>query len=187
MAFRQEATLNLAVLLSHAPGAPGEVAGEGQFMPGEAVLVDSGMRLDGPLSWRLTVSRTGGEDDFLVEGNVEGTALLECRRCLTEVPTAVESSFLYPMSYRPGIERLMLAETDDDEEDRLLFGRPEVDFAPMLTQVLAIDLPLTVLCKESCKGLSLDGVNLNEHPEQAQEPVRPEGASPFAALKDLDL
>ncbi|MDE0100674.1 MAG: DUF177 domain-containing protein [Truepera sp.] len=186
MVSRRDATLNLATLLNHAPDSPDEVGGEGLLEPDGTHLSEIGLRLQGPLAWRLTIRNAGGDDDFLAEGEVTGAALLECRRCLTDVPIPVASSFLYPMTYLPATERLTLAETNEEEEERLLFGHPEVDFGPMLAQLFAIDLPLTALCKNSCKGLSLDGVNLNEYPELEGE-RSPPTTSPFATLKDLDL
>ena len=92
------------------------------------------------------------------------------------------------MNYVPGTTQLTLAELGDgkEDEDLLVFGQTEVDFGPMLIQLFAIDLPLTVLCKESCRGLSLDGVNLNDHPEMVENP-KSGNPSVFAVLKDLDL
>lgn len=195
MVSRQDALLNLSRLLSHAPGTDPEVEGEGLLAPSEAQLAEAGLRLGGPLHWRVLVRSTGGDEDFLAEGEVDGTAVMECRRCLTEVDTEVETNFLYPMVYRPAQEAdLALLETpvgdvEDalEDEDVLAFGRPEVDFAPLLRQVFAIDLPLTALCREECRGLATDGVNLNEHPDHVPEGEIPEEESPFAALKDLDL
>ena len=189
MVARRDAQLNLAALLRQAPGSDDEVADEGLLDPAPELLQADGLRLAGPLAWSLTVRRTGGDtDDFLVEGEIEGEAVLECRRCLVDVPVPVHAALFYPMSYRPSDDvELQLAEEAGDE-DLLVFGRPVVDFAPLLVQVLAIDVPLTALCREDCRGLSLDGVNLNEHPEHAPASVdRTEPASPFAALKDLDL
>jgi uncharacterized protein len=189
MVSQSDATLNLARLLRHSPDSPDEVTGYGQLAAEAGQLEKLGLQLDGPLIWRLVVRNTGGgEDNFLVDGDVEGTALLDCGRCLQSVPAKIASDFLYPMSFLPGTEQLTLAEIGDGKEDEelLFFGQPEVDFGPMLVQLFAIDLPLTALCKESCKGLSLDGVNLNDHPEIVEE-LRPSGSSAFAVLKDLDL
>ncbi|MEX2502559.1 MAG: hypothetical protein WD336_09300, partial [Trueperaceae bacterium] len=74
-------------------------------------------------------------------------------------------------------------------EDRLTFGRPEVDFAFLLRQLFAIDMPITSLCREDCRGLATDGVNLNEHPDHVPSDAHPDRTenSPFAALEDLDL
>jgi uncharacterized protein len=205
MVSRQDALLNLSSLLAHGPGSDSEVEGEGRFVPSQEQLDEDGLRLAGPLAWRITVRNTGGDDDLIAEGEVSGAAILECRRCLREVEAPVTASFFYPMTYLPGKRTALhlieaplagdvndLDPTGDVGEDRLAFGRPEVDFGPLLRQVFAIDLPLTVLCKESCRGLSIDGVDLNEHPDHvpAESGVATdhgEEASPFAVLKDLDI
>lgn len=204
MVSRHDATLNLSRLLSHAPGDEPEVEGGGALTPSDERASQLGLRLAGPLSWHVVVRSTGGDDDFIAEGEVSGTAVMECRRCLKDVETSVTSSFLYPMVYEPAtdaslslIEAPLAGEVDDIDvlddagEDRLAFGRPEVDFTPLLLQVFAIDLPLTVLCKETCRGLSLDGVDLNEFPDHVPEDTGPgqdeDAPSPFAVLKDLDL
>lgn len=205
MVSRQDALLNLSSLLAHGPGAPTEVEGEGLVQPSDEQLRDDGLRLAGPLAWRVVVRNTGGDDDFIAEGEVSGTAVLECRRCLKDVEAPVSGTFLYPMVYEPRKEGTLalleapLAEEADDigaldepGEDRLTFGRPDVDFAPLLRQVFAIDLPLTVVCKESCRGLSIDGVDLNEFPDHVPEGMEEqregdEASSPFAVLKDIDL
>ncbi len=188
MQSRSDATLNLASLLTHGPGAPLEVHGEGLLAPPDELLDADGLRPRGPLEWELTVINTGGDDDFVLEGSVHGTVIHECRRCLIDVDTEVDASFVYPMKYRPSERPLLLDEFDDDEDDVLVFGSPEVDFAAFLTQMLAIEQPITVLCMQECRGLNEEGVNLNDHPEladRAEPEEHPE--SPFAALRDIDL
>ena len=185
---QQDATLNLAALLKLDPELGEEVSGEGELTPSDALLEADGLRLAGPLYWDLTVRATGG-DDYILTGSVSGPVVQECRRCLTEVETSVRSSLIYPMLYRPkkGGEVLKLLE-NDNEDDVLVFSQPAVDFAPLLVQAFAIESPLTVLCKEDCRGLSLDGVNLNDHPEHAA-PVETDkrNPSPFESLKDIEL
>lgn len=188
MVSRPTAELNLASLLNHAPGADAEAVGEGLLEPAAELLEANAVRLEGPLAWHVTVRGTGGDDDFIVTGEVEGASLIECRRCLKDVATPVTATFAYPMIYRPGHEGLELIEDDEAEEDLLAFGKPSVDFAQLLLEVFSIDQPLTVLCKPDCKGLSVDGVDLNEHPDhEPPEQETPEETSPFAVLKDLDL
>lgn len=152
--------------------------------PSDELLEADGLMLDGPLAWRVRVVNTGGDDDFIVDGEVSGTAVLDCRRCLTRVPVDIETDFIYPMTYRPSDLPLTLDELDDEEEERLLFGHPTVDFARLLTELFAIEAPLTALCKEDCLGLNEEGINLNEHPELATETAKRETPSPFAALSD---
>ncbi len=183
----QDATLNLATLLKLDPELGEEVYGEGEFIPSAELQGADGLRVVSPLSWNLTVRATGGED-YILTGSVSGSALQECRRCLVDTEKPVRSSLVYPMVYRPRKGGEVLSLLEDDDDDTLVFTQPEVDFAPLLTQAFAIESPLTVLCKEDCRGLSLDGVNLNDHPEHAA-PVQPERSvpSPFAALEDIDL
>jgi uncharacterized protein len=190
MQSRSDATLNLSSLLTHGPGAPLDVRGEGWLRPAQAFLDADGLQLAGPLKWRLSVVNAGGDDDFVLEGSVSGPTLAECRRCLTEVRTEVSTSFVYPMKYRPSDKPLLLDEFDEDgKDDVLVFGAPEVDFAAFLTQLLAIEQPITVLCKEACLGLNEQGVNLNDHPElaPATSDTQPRPESPFQALRDIDL
>jgi uncharacterized protein len=189
MVSRQDATLNLASLIRQDLDLGGEVSDSGLLMPSEELLKADDLHLVQPLRWELTVRAAGG-NDFLLTGSVAGATVQECRRCLTEVQTELHTDFFYPMSYRAGQKGLKLVETQDDDEDTLVFGQPEVDFAPLLAQLFAIEIPLTVLCKEACKGLAADGVNLNEHPEHVaheETPKKDDSESPFKVLKDLDL
>ncbi len=186
MQSRRDATLNLASLLHHAPGSELEVEGEGLLDPAQELLDADGLRLAGPVSWHVRVVNTGGDDDFVADGDVRATAVLECRRCLTEVPVEVEAEFVYPMSYRPSEQPLRLEELEEEEEELLVFGRPEVDFARLLTELVAIEVPLTALCREDCRGLNQDGVNLNEHPELADDGPPPvEGSNGAVRIKGL--
>ncbi|MDZ7799250.1 MAG: DUF177 domain-containing protein [Trueperaceae bacterium] len=197
MVPRQDAILNLSRLLSHAPGLDPEVVGDGMLAPTAAQLEADGLRLHGPLSWHVVVRSTGGTDDFLAEGEVSGTAVMECRRCLSDAFVEVKASFIYPMVYRPAQEANLLlleaplrdGELEEalDQDDVLAFGAPEADFGPLLRQVFAIDLPLTGLCRPDCRGLSVDGVDLNQHPDHVAPNAEGGPASPFEVLKDLDV
>jgi uncharacterized protein len=187
METRSDARLNLAKLLLH-NGEEYEEEGQGLLMPSSEVLEADALQLVGPIGWELIVRSTGGDDDYVLEGHASATALLECRRCLTDVVTPISTEFFYPMLYKPGPAELKLLETSDEEDEILVFGKPQVDFANLITQLLAIELPLTGLCKEDCKGLSPEGINLNEHPELTPELLELETKeSPFATLKDLKL
>ena len=189
MQSRADATLNLSALLTNAPGAPLELSGEGLLVPNQELLDADGLTLSGPISWEVTVFNAGGDDDFVLNGSARATTVMECRRCLTDVESEVDTSFVYAMEYRPSDKPLFLDEHDaEGADDVLVFGNPEVDFAAFITQLLAIEQPITALCKSDCLGLNLDGVNLNEHPELASTTTPAAGTKPlYDALKDLDL
>lgn len=191
MQSRDEVLLNLGVLLQHVPGTPSEVAAEGEFYPAEELLTQYGLALAGPLMYDLVVSTAGGDDDYIVQGSVTGTAIAECRRCLDPVETDVQVPLVFAMEYHPSDKPLFLEEpAEHDDEEYLVFGSPTVDFAELLTELFALEQPLTALCSKSCLGLNEDGVNLNHHPElvddhEAALEREIKDSSPFAALKDI--
>ena len=111
-----QAVLNLASLINH-DASVYEVEDEGLLAPEVALLEADGLRLKTPLSWHIIVRSTGGDDDYILEGEVEGVALMECRRCLDDVEVAASSSFVYPMIYKAGVEKLQLREDDSEEDD----------------------------------------------------------------------
>lgn len=192
MPTQQDVTLNLASLL----GFRGDdVVAEGVWQP-EAERVETlELDLPEPLTWRIRIQRISGDDDvYLFDAKVSGVATMACRRCLTEVDVPLSTSLVYTLHYEPSSNpapgAVFLRESKG--EDVLVFQRPDVDFGDLLLEMLAVELPLTVLCREDCKGLSLDGINLNEHPEAAEQdtPDNTENdtnESPFAVLRDLDV
>lgn len=170
------AILNLSSLLTHDLTTGGEVEGEGEFMPDPAWHSDE-VSFEKPLRYHLRVRSAGG-DDFIVQGRVEGEAIMPCRHCLEGVGVLSKSDFLYPMKYRPAKPELEMV-FDDEEDEVLMFGRPEVDFAEMATEIFTVDLPLAVECPEgvSCERLS----------ERFAERAADNKPSPFASLEDFDV
>lgn len=187
MHSRQEVILDLGPLLQHTPGQPAEVAAEGEFYPPEELLAQFDLATDGPLQYELLVTSAGEDDDFILEGTISGVSVAECRRCLEPAHTEVEVPFWFAMEYHPSDEPLYLYAPEEFEDDEwLVFGSRNVDFAELLTQLFALEQPLAVLCKEDCLGLNEDGVNLNLHPELAKQAAKKaKQSSPFAALKDI--
>jgi uncharacterized protein len=175
-ATQNSAVLNLASLLRHDLTSGGEVEGRGEFMPDPAWHSEE-VRFEKPLAYDLTVRSAGG-DDFIVSGTATGEALMPCRRCLEGVRVPARSEFLYAMKYRPGASGLEMV-FDDEEDEVLVFGRPEVDFAEMITEIFTVDLPLAVECPEgvSCESLS----------ERYADRVDKATESPFASLQDFDV
>ncbi|MEM6428429.1 MAG: DUF177 domain-containing protein [Deinococcota bacterium] len=193
MLAEPDATLNLASLLGYQRD---DLSAEGLLAPDPERLLPLDLTLVGPLTWRVRVQRVGGSDDaYLLEGKLSGTAKMPCRRCLDEVDVPINASLLYSMDYAPSSHPSEggLSLRDGEDEDVLVIERPQIDVSELLLEVFALELPLTVLCRPDCKGLSPEGVNLNDHPEAASvasathEDEPADNASPFAVLKDLDL
>lgn len=190
----QDATLNLASLL----GFRGDdLVAAGVWQPDAERLEPLDLVLPEPLTWRIRIQRVSGDDElYLFDAKVSGTARMACRRCLTDVDVTASTALLYTLHYEPSSNPAPGAVflREDGDEDVLVFQRPEVDFGDLLLEMFAVELPLTVLCREDCKGLSLEGINLNEHPEAADAPEAQDeendkdvNESPFAVLRDLDV
>jgi len=165
-----------------------QVVAKGLLEPSADLLRELGLQLAEPINWQLNISNTGGDNEFLIEGKLKGDSIMECRRCLEPARAKVDTGFIYQLEYKTGVEGLQFAEADDGNEI-LTFGKPVLDFAGFITEMFTMSQPLTALCKASCKGLNIDGVNLNKHPEAAKQ-VRsqsPEKESPFASLKDFEV
>ncbi len=122
------------------------------------------------LRGELRFSRTSR--GILVQGALRTIILLECKRCLADVPTALEIT----------LEELYISQPEMDAE--FTIGEDGVlDLAPLLRQEIILETPSSVLCKPDCAGLCPDcGQNLNEGSCACQrETVDPR----FAALKAL--
>lgn len=182
----EDAILNLVNLINHEDAV--QVIDEGLLMPSTESLQKLSLELAEPIEWQITVSNTGGEDDFIVEGQISGTAIMECRRCLEPSEAQSKTNFVYEMEYQHGKEGLSFSELEG-VEDILIFGNPSVNFADLIVELFLMSLPLTALCKPDCKGLNSEGINLNLHPEAVDDkkPEIEQKESPFASLKDFKV
>ena len=154
----------------------GEVEASGSFVPISDWHSDE-VSFKALLEYELTVRNAGGDDDFILTGQVSGTAIMPCRRCLEPVEVPSTSDFVFPLEYRPGVEGLEITPVEEDEE-LLVFGHPEVDFAQMMTEIFGADLPLTVACADETKCVPL----AERYAER--EKAR---TSPFSQLENFDV
>ncbi|MGK0619841.1 DUF177 domain-containing protein [Meiothermus cerbereus] len=152
-------------------------------------LHDERIPLQGKALWKATVTRIEGEGglEFWLSGEIAGNAIMECRRCLTPTPTPVRAHFQYLLRYQLGLQHPEAIE--EDEEEILLFGHPDLDLEPILSEAFALELPYTTLCKEDCKGLCpVCGANLNEvdcgHLPQTQTKLAAELSRLLGEIKD---
>lgn len=117
------------------------------------------------------LENTGG--GFRVSGEIRGTRLFVCDRCLAEV----EAQERYPFTedfHREG---------DADDLDANALGEDGIDLAPIVRDVVIAALPIRNLCRPDCKGLCPKcGADLNQDDCGCdREVVDPR----LAALKDL--
>lgn len=77
----------------------------------------------------------------------------ECRRCLSEFGQTIQTDFseLYAFNNRSVSESGLIMPEDGN-----------IDLEPLLRDYLLIEVPMSPLCKEDCKGLcTFCGENLN--------------------------
>ena len=107
---------------------------EGDPLPAEAI------RVSGRLS-------SAGSGRALLGGRIEGTARVECRRCLTDLTVPVAEDV-----------HLLFAEEGDEEVDDpdVYVYDPrarELDLRPAIREQWLLAAPAYALCREDCKGL----------------------------------
>lgn len=126
---------------------------------------------------------SNGENVTVVEADVSACLIIDCSRCLVEVP--LESDFSFRTAF---VSSDQLTEEQEVELDLLdlelsFAEEDEVDLIDVIREQIILNLPAHPLCKEDCKGLcEVCGVDLNT----ARCDCKKEETDPrWAALKDL--
>ena len=108
----------------------------------------------------------------------------KCDRCLTDVKKHFEIKVAE--MFVPRSEQL-------DDQDEFVYDKSVIDISDLLHERLLLALPMTVLCKEDCKGLCPKcGKNLNLGKcdcvldEDVEEESEDDSNNPFAILKDFN-
>jgi uncharacterized protein len=124
-------------------------------------------------------------------GSVGGALTLQCQRCLepAQLPLDVKLHTIYtegPGTAAASLDGEAVAdETDVEDVDYAHHDGDIVDLWPLLREELILSLPLTVLCREDCRGLCPTcGIDLNTSSCTCQ-PAPP--LSPFAGLRSIKL
>ncbi len=95
-----------------------------------------------------TISLTG-EHSAYVEGEIEFTLSGECTRCLANATNVYHTEFG--------------EEVADGDEKGYSLVNDTVDLTKIVEDAVLMQIPVTFLCKEDCKGLCFKcGANLNE-------------------------
>lgn len=93
---------------------------------------------------------TLGGNEVWAEGEIEYFVSTKCSRCLDDV------------IFHNIVEFDETFSEDDNADGAYLYSRGLVDFTEMVNEKLLLSFPVSVLCKEDCKGIcSGCGVNLN--------------------------
>lgn len=174
----------------------------------EQALADSdGFRLVSATELSAAFRKVSGQ--VHVTGSFEAKLVGPCRRCTKDVPLDVPVEFALRMireqpkpddddeaDDKPARRRRHQKDDDEqaesaasfelDEIDAEPFDGKTIDLDPIVREQVLLALPVTVLCREDCRGLcSTCGQDLNEkdcgHSEKKEIDVR------LAKLKDIKL
>jgi uncharacterized protein len=100
-------------------------------------------------------------DDVFARGRLQAGVTLPCSVCLGPAEVAIDSKL--KMTFVPDGEDA--AESDDPLDDVELgtHDRETVDLQPIVREQIILGIPISVHCREGCKGLCPTcGQNLNE-------------------------
>ncbi len=111
-------------------------------------------------------------DTLWIDLTYAGMVQFVCDRCL--------QPFDYPLS---GQFKRQLSSRDEFDVEWLIIRRDQIDLATAVVDDLVVELPMQLLCSDSCKGLCAScGVDLNQsHCQCESEEIDPR----LASLKNL--
>jgi uncharacterized protein len=137
-----------------------------------------GFRLNGGISYEVTLTNTGG--DVLLAGSAQSAGVTECARCLEEAALEI----------RGEVEGYFILNPDEHDErlsdDEFTAVGPDgiVDLATPIIAAIISELPQAPLCREGCAGLCpICGTNLNEQQCACATKAPPD--NPFSVLGTL--
>lgn len=138
----------------------------GVSLPGAEVPTDRDVAVD------LIVEAAAST--VVVEGRVRVPWSGVCRRCLEEASGQLD------------LEIRELYTADPVEGETYPLPEERLDLAPMLREVIAVELPVAPVCREDCPGPAPGSHPVTvEDPDRSGPPARTD--DPWAALDDLRL
>lgn len=178
-------------------------------------IQEKGLELTEPVSLELLTSALEPSEGFKVTqpgaisvrfkkvagrvfltGNLKTELVAPCKRCLADVRLGLPVNFSLRMVDKTQLDHSAAEEDDDnkdesagsfdlDQADAEPFDGKTIDLDPIIREQVLLALPVSVLCREDCKGLcTVCGQDLNEKDcgcERKVVDVR------LAKLKDIKL
>jgi len=139
------------------------------------------VRVPAGADMRLEVQLEGVTEGVLVTASVTAPLVGECARCLEPFTSALRVRFQELFTFEQ--EEAPDSGLAEGEESYLLDESGLLDLEPALRDAVVLELPLSPLCEEGCRGLCVEcGVRLADaEPGHGHEQ---RGGAMWAALKD---
>jgi uncharacterized protein len=93
------------------------------------------------------------EDSLLVRGSASTEVQLECHRCLSTFNRPVKVRFKQEYAGKP-------------VDDQMPIVDGIIDLAPLIEQEIILNLPIKILCRPDCPGITDAGADYINHPDQ---------------------
>jgi len=173
--------INVAGLLKETAGAAREYPVNAP--PGELAGLLEDARVVSPVRGQARIMRT--QQSVFVRGRLQTTLAVECSRCLDE--TVLPVRFDVEAEYFPEVD-INTGKGLPRPNDDLAFTinqSHEVDLREAVRQHLLLELPMSQVCREDCKGLcSRCGVDLNIGKCLCEPELLDDRLTPLKALLD---
>ncbi len=162
----------------------------GELVPAallDEALVDTDARPERAGQLHVQLFKNGS--DVVATGKLSAALTLPCSRCVgaaeVRLDIPVQAVFVPEEHAQDVKDAKDDDEIDPDEPDRLTHDRVAVDLTPLVRDLLIVNLPMTALCKDDCRGLCAEcGQDLNVA-ECGHKPVELPSTSPLAVLAQL--
>jgi uncharacterized protein len=146
----------------------------------EEAQFDDDLKVVGPITGHARMRRTN--QGLLIDGWVDLTLTLSCMRCLKDFEQPMHVTFAEPFDPTVDVITGMPLPAFDTDEIFPIDDHHQVDLTEAVRQNILVELPMTTICQENCKGLcSACGRDLNSGPCDC----KPEVDSRLSILEQL--
>jgi len=119
--------------------------------------------------------------EVIVNGIINLGIRTKCARCLKDVELELKSDVKLILTPRDE----SFTESEEEDLDHDFYEGDTVDLSCYLRELIAITIPINVVCSNECKGLCSNcGINLNTASCNCEKNLK---KSAFAVLKDIKL
>lgn len=116
-----------------------------------------------PMAGHISMLRTNR--GILVEGQLAGSVVVECSRCLR--PVVVPVTIALEEEFQPTVDvaRGTFVAVEEEDAALLIDEHHILDIGEVVRQAVLLEIPMQVLCRPDCAGLCQTcGQDLNEGP-----------------------